>query len=356
MYRSFIVIVDARLITFSYYELKDQLRAGPYILKGTGTMQRRIDFAKQYRPEVILFTIPRLQRKCKSLRQVKFGHNYLGPQYCIVHLPKCGDPSSKVNISKGYIEYCAEREMRVSETPPPHLLPPAPIGYEMRGRFDLTLCPDTRDVSKANKWSFALKDGKDVSHIHRVLTIKTDLLQTTLGDLASIYQRQDDASHTDRLAKIYVRRIHLWNIFDWRAFTTIASASLQELHLGVVYDSRGGVTFEDLPELIGAIRSDLPNLKSLHLSMNGVETAERECLRFLHDLILEERGGLREVRIFTAETSGALFGATRCLGQICAPGVASIVIGPDDPHDSSYGGQQRREDRDHKRLPMQLRS
>lgn len=109
-----------------------------------------------------------------------------------------------------------------------------------------------------------------------------------------------------------------WDVEDLRSLASVSSASLTSLHLAPdEKDHHPGLTklsFADLRSLVELVRSELPLLQDLSITLNGVEDAETHC----RDLqgCLEDGGTISKLLIVCARPWVPLFNVLRSLSTI----------------------------------------
>lgn len=139
-----------------------------------------------------------------------------------------------------------------------------------------------------------------------------------------------ERGHVDVLQNINAPSASLWNLLDFQSLALLAGASLTALYLASEqsYDERNVIlSFEDLPLIVEAIQSGLPNLRLLHIALKGIGTAERNCKPYLLQDCLSVTGSLRNIHITTAHHTAFPFNALRVLAPLLACG-GHLQFGP----------------------------
>jgi hypothetical protein len=315
----------------------------------------------EYRPEVIIPMITPLKAACPRLAEVRFGAQYRLPgekawtvRFCQTrNVDSAGATALGRAINRSpahaiHIEHVSHSHIYLFECPPtemepipyvPHPLPPSrPISVTQSARFDLDLDtvyqgqPIASSMFDPEQWLTAFRTTPLFAHLYRYIDFGQ--LELTLDAVTALVQRQIDAGYTERLAYISARYILPFDIDSFTSFAQIASKSLVSLRLAERYsDHLNVMAFNDLPLLIEAISSSLPNLDTLHIAMQGIDIAEDICWNMLSEKPIDFRrtGNLQSLRIYTASSHTDLFNTIRCLSTLLLdrPLFPLLHVGPD---------------------------
>lgn len=308
---------------------------------------------RHYRPEFVVPIITPLKAVCPGLTEIRFGEQHRGPgeKAWIVHFSRIKrKDQGAISLGRGtdghtpsyhvHIEHLESTQIYLFSTPPTEMeaIPPPPSPtHTQTARFDLDLDTWYKGVElksgffDSNKWRDALHDTALFAELYRLIDFGQ--LELTLDEITHLYTRQILADHKDRLAYIRARYIIPFNIDSFVSFSQIASTSLVSLRLAERYsDHLDVISFDSLPDLILAISKYLPNLDTLHIAMQGIDSAKAISWKMLCNkpIDLNKRGNLQFLRIHTASSSTDLFSTIRCIsGLMCGlPYVPILHIGP----------------------------
>lgn len=332
-----ITIVDAR-----------QLSLEPETLKKLGLLPitsaaKKKQTVKVYSIEILDHVVPVLRKKCRNLRRVEFGgkEEAFGEESWTVILDQSQQPG-KI----GHIEHHRYVQFPSSRQPPPKISIPAPtpISYTASRRFDVEVAglpprygghQNQHQYQKGEeKWLAAIEDGPLFGALYR--NIDFGPLQITLEDLVHLYDRQLSAGFSDKLQMIIVPRLKPFSIDSFRRFAMTAGSSLTSLQLLNDRDDHESndmlpdLSFSDLPEIVSIIQTYLPNLTELDIGLNGIKTAESDCLRAVTADTLFRGGNIEKLRVFTISPDYrddlTPFNIVRLVSQVCTA-KATIYVG-----------------------------
>jgi hypothetical protein len=149
-------------------------------------------------------------------------------------------------------------------------------------------------------------------------------LDVHLDDIACLLRHQLSRGHTDLLEHIFAKYTLPFDIGSFEDFASPGWKSIRTLVLcvGVCYPDGDNplseLRFTDLPRLVTVVQHDLPNLRDLRISMEGIEGAESAAKSMLHPQCLEGYGNLTRLSISTQDCNTPLFNLLRVAAPICA--------------------------------------
>jgi hypothetical protein len=288
-----------------------------------------------YDPVLCKFAIDQLRGKLPGLRKIIYEREESAD--LVSWVVYCHPPSEDSGAS-GIVEVLGDLICDLSRPPPTSLPTPTPpsSAYSMKRRFDLILQSQS-EVSPAmlDKWLEAIRDHPLFLNIYQ--SINLSVLPVTLSDLAALYGRQIEQGHTERICTIIAPSSLPGDIANFITLAKLASTSLTSLILADQYPQEPPeLGFHDLPNLVSAITTNLPNLTTLHIALRDVLSAENVCRNLLSPEGLDKSGHISSIILFTASYPNPLFNTKRYLAPLCVRHIAPIITGDLSSLESKY--------------------
>lgn len=253
-------------------------------------------YLNRYQAQVFNLVIPPMLRECGGLRRMHFGgildRREQGDRWEVCFDAPMGTGKIEEENRSGHINYRRTLQISSARSPPSTVnsvftcpLPPND-SYTISAREDITIQHDYGGDGMGEGWSSAAIRGSLFDCVHQA--VELDRVPVTLDDLSTIYTRQASANYTERLNTISALALVPFDIPQFRQFAVISGNYLTSLRLldnGFVGPTTSSpqLTFADLPTLTSLVKTRLPNLVWLDISLGDVETAEEICRSMLHE-------------------------------------------------------------------------
>lgn len=340
MYTAAIRIINAENLELSPAHQTDLNIYPPYI---------RSEKFRRYWPKITEDIAWRVRVGRPSIRLVKFGIGRSrvmpGEEFWTVDLT--GDKSAPgiddflfrdstgiLTKRSGHIDHVTSISLSLSSPPPKTIIPkvfePPTTHFTLSSHFDVTF-KTNKDGSYrryADEWLQAFREHPSFARLHTFVNFGR--FPISLDDIGQLIQRQIDTESPYRLQGIYASRILTWSLTDLRSFSVVAGSSLVLLVLAHNYNPKTTtISFRDLPALKYIIKHQLPHLRNLELSMNGIDTAEADCWNQMSQcpVDLTQTGKLRHLDIYTARSDTPRYNLIRSLSDLVND-PCLIYIGP----------------------------
>lgn len=198
--------------------------------------------------------------------------------------------------------------------------PLAPESYTLRRRFNLKLHTDWSLSSE--QWNKVLLKDSRFEHIYKAVDF--DDVAIDMATIRHLCLLQSRNGHPDR------SRIEYFNapsatpfVIDEFRSLAIASNSLSYLNLGRSSD----LSYDDLGDLITIIRSELPVLRTLELSIRDFDDVESDCSDLLSPTTIRTGGTIKNLTMHGSRTGeGNLYNTLRSLSALVTKNVGKICI------------------------------
>lgn len=292
----------------------------------------------RYREDLVTVLVPHLQRDFPSLRFIYLGASrepFKGDSYVVRLNPSplsdIVDTSSPPVDNPPIIGHIIINQFLLAYIHKDPLKTPLVShyasfgGFTVENRFDLDVHSERKPPRRrshmpapppplpklSKEWETALREESRYTALN---AIDTGDIEVSLDTFACIYRRQAEQGVKERLRTIIAPNISAWKMNNLWDFASVACSHLTTLHLLGEHrhqslarekrEKRELIGFDVLPELIRLIRDGLTNLKTLEVEMSygeGDETSEGVCRDFLSRDILEKRGNLTKLFIYTQQ-------------------------------------------------------